>query len=197
MTQKPAFRVLRMTRRLNIAITILFVFAVLMSSIAMVHVFTPKTGGGSTPPPQGPTGEKIPPTLPEVIASAFTENSVALSVAGWICIAGLLVWRGGTRSIWNKLGFDQDVFRLFVKMRGASTRLRLLQGLSNPKDRAQLSEDLGIDWKAVDRHVRILEKYGFVEEKSTEGTAKFYQLTPSGDILLKLIEEKEEVKQSN
>jgi len=41
----------------------------------------------------------------------------------------------------------------------------------------------------VDRHVQILAKYGFVKEKETQGTARFYELTPSGNVLLKLIEE--------
>ena len=93
--------------------------------------------------------------------------------------------------MWLKLGFDQDIFKLFVKMRGASTRLKLLQSLSSPKDRAQLAQDLGMDWKAVDRHVQLLEKYGFVKEKSMEGTAKFYELTPTGSTLLNLVDEQE------
>ena len=117
---------------------------------------------------------------------------VPLSLASWIALAGVFfIWRGRTRSMWLKLGFDQDVFKLFMKMRGAPTRLKLLQSLSTPKDRAQLAQDLGIDWKAVDRHVELLEKYGFVKGKSLEGVTKYYELTPVGSTLLKLVDEQE------
>ena len=92
--------------------------------------------------------------------------------------------------MWLKLEFDQDTFKLLIKMRGAPTRIKVLQSLLvSPKDRAQLAEELGLDWKAIDRHIDVLERYNIVKESSTHGTAKFYELTPSGNMLLKLMEE--------
>ncbi|MHB1908870.1 MAG: ArsR/SmtB family transcription factor [Nitrososphaerales archaeon] len=92
--------------------------------------------------------------------------------------------------MWLKFGFDQDVFRLFIKMRGAPTRLKVLRSLiESPKDRAQIAEQLGLDWKAIDRHIELLERFGVIKEKSRLGTTKFYELTPSGNLLLKLVEE--------
>lgn len=177
---------MRITKILNIAIVVFIVFAILISVVAVFHIPTPKTTG---PPPVGPV--KPPESVAEVVLSTINKSSIPLSAGSWICVIGLLVWRGRTRSLWSRLGFDQDVFQLFVKMRGASTRLKLLRSLSSAKDRAQLAEELGIDWKAVDRHVQVLRKYGFIEEKDREGTARFYELTPSGEILLKLIKENE------
>ena len=84
-----------------------------------------------------------------LFVSVVRTTPIPLSLASWIAVAGVFfIWRGRTRSLWLKLGFDQDVFKLFVKMRGATTRLKLLQSLSTPKDRAQLAQDLGMDWKS-------------------------------------------------
>lgn len=99
------------------------------------------------------------------------------------------IWRGRMRSKWTQLGFDSDVFSLFVKMKGAKTRIRLLESLSVPKDRLQLAEELGLDWKSVDRHVAVMKKYGFVEDKVAYGRVRMYQLTPMGVSLMKLLEE--------
>ncbi len=126
-------------------------------------------------------------TFYHVMVTSLVSNSLTLSVVGWTCVSGLVLWRGRLRSIWAQLGFDQDVFALFVKMRGARTRLKLLQSLSVPKNRSQLASDIGCDWKAVDRHVEVLEKYGFIKESENLGTAKFYELTQLGMTLLELI----------
>jgi DNA-binding MarR family transcriptional regulator len=99
------------------------------------------------------------------------------------------IWRGRMRSKWTDLGFDSDVFTLFVRMKGAKTRIRLLDALSVPKDRLQLAEELGLDWKSVDRHVAVMKKYGFLDDKLAYGRVKMYQLTPVGLSLLKLLQE--------
>ena len=110
-----------------------------------------------------------------------------VSLASWASLGLTVIWRGRTRSTWLRLGFDQDVFELFVKMRGGSTRLKLLGLLSGPKDRARMAEELGLDWKAVDRQVELLAKHGFVKEASRNGADVFYELAPAGRILLDLI----------
>jgi DNA-binding transcriptional ArsR family regulator len=178
------------TRRLNIALGAVFIFAIIMSSVAIIHAFLPSVFQ-IQPPPLGPTGppSQGSPGPLAILTVTVSSYSLPLSVGGWIALAGLLVWRGRVRSIWTNLGFDQDVFKLFVRMRGAPTRLKLLHSLTDPKDRLQLAEELGIDWKAVDRHIQVLEKYGFIKERETQGTAKFFELSPSGSLLLKLIEE--------
>lgn len=66
------------------------------------------------------------------------------------------------RSRWKNAGFDADSFRLIVKMKGGPTRLSILKALAAPKDRLQLANELGLDWKTVDHHIRVLGDYGFI-----------------------------------
>jgi len=120
---------------------------------------------------------------------AARQGSFALAPLGWVVVVGAWFWRGRVRSRWMALGFDSDVFQLFMKMRGGATRLKLLENLNAPKDRMQLAQELGLDWKAVDRHVQLLNKYGFIGEQAAYGNVKVYQVTPLGRMLLQLLDE--------
>jgi hypothetical protein len=115
------------------------------------------------------------------------SNSYGLATGGWVFV-GAVIWRGRIRSTWRRLGFEQDVFRLFTSTRGAGTRVALLTALSVPKDRLQLANELGTDWNVVDRHVRLLAQHGLIAEKRAYGRVKFYQTTESGKNLLELLE---------
>lgn len=95
------------------------------------------------------------------------------------------------RARYSEMGFGSDVFELFMKMKGGATRIKVLNTLSSPKDRLQLAEELGVDWKTVDRHVQILSKYGFVSEQAAYGTVRLYQVTPLGKMLLNLFDDLE------
>ncbi len=123
-------------------------------------------------------------------ARTYLLGSASLS---WILTAGLWIWRGRTRAAWLKLGFDRDTFKLFLEMkRGGLTRLMILKGLVAPKDRLQLSKELGIDWKAINRHVRLLEKYGLLgvrKDLGSERNAVMFELTSTGKKLLQFLEE--------
>jgi DNA-binding MarR family transcriptional regulator len=61
--------------------------------------------------------------------------------------------------------------------------------LDGPKNRLQLAGALGIDWKAVDKHVRALERNGLVEQTATSGTTAFYELTEKGKRALQVLDE--------
>jgi len=89
------------------------------------------------------------------------------------------------------MGFGDDVIELFMKMKGGATRIKVLNTLSTPKDRLQLAEELGVDWKTVDRHVQILNRYGFVREQAAYGTVRLYEVTPIGKMLLNLFDDLE------
>ncbi len=91
------------------------------------------------------------------------------------------------KSRWESLGFDSDVFQLFVKMRGAGTRLKLMNALSVPKDRLQLAQELALDWKAIDYQVELLRKHGFIQEQAAYGRVKLYELSGTGKELLQLL----------
>jgi DNA-binding transcriptional ArsR family regulator len=116
-------------------------------------------------------------------------HSLALAPGSWLLVGGMWIWRGRMRSRWTDFGFDSDVFGLFVKMKGGKTRIRLLDALSLPKDRLQLAQELGLDWKGVDRHLVLLKKYGFVDDKIAYGKVRMYELTPLGVSLLRLLQE--------
>jgi hypothetical protein len=116
-------------------------------------------------------------------------HSLALAPGSWVLVGGMWIWRGRMRSRWTDFGFDSDVFGLFVKMKGGKTRIRLLDALSLPKDRLQLAQELGLDWKGVDRHLLLMKKYGFVDDKIAYGKVRMYELTPLGVSLLRLLQE--------
>ncbi len=126
---------------------------------------------------------------PGTFAQFFEVHSLTLAPTSWFLVGGMWIWRGRMKSKWTDLGFDSDVFGLFVRMKGAKTRIRLLDALSKPKDRLQLAQELGLDWKAVDRHIEILDKYGFVHETVAYGKVRMYALTSTGKLLLQLLDE--------
>ncbi len=118
-------------------------------------------------------------------------DSMLLAPVSWVLLAGAWIWRGRVRSRYTEMGFGSDVFELFMKMKGGATRIKVLNTLSTPKDRLQLAEELGVDWKTVDRHVQILNRYGFVREQAAYGTVRLYEMTPMGRMLLNLFDELE------
>jgi len=117
--------------------------------------------------------------------------SLFLAPVSWILLGGAWIWRGRVRSRYTEMGFGSDVFELFMKMKGGATRIKVLNTLSTPKDRLQLAEELGVDWKTVDRHVQILNRYGFVREQAAYGTVRLYEVTPIGRMLLNLFDDLE------
>lgn len=111
------------------------------------------------------------------------------ALISWMVFGGALIWRGHVRSVWGRSRFSYDTFRLLVKMRGARTRLKLMQSLNSPKNKLQLATALGIDWKAVDKHVQVLEKNGLIQATTTSGTAVFYEITEKGRNLIQVLEQ--------
>ena len=52
---------------------------------------------------------------------------------------------------------------LFVVSRGANSRIRIMSSLRNiPRNRYQLSIELDLDYKAIQHHLKILEKNNLV-----------------------------------
>jgi len=118
-------------------------------------------------------------------------NSQIVATPGWAPYdeEDTRVWRGKVRSRWESLGFDSGIFELFIRMKGAKTRLSILDALSVPKDRMRLARELGVDWRAVDYHIYRLSRCGLVQEDRAFGNVKLYGLTTSGEILLRLLRE--------
>lgn len=130
----------------------------------------------------------------ESLFISFENYSPILAPFSWFLIVGALIWRGRLKLSWTRLGFDSGAFDLFVKMRGASTRLRLLHALlETPKNRLQLADELGLSWKAVDRQIHIMSKYQLIVREMVYGrNVEFYSLTLMGKTMLSLLSELEE-----
>ncbi len=98
-------------------------------------------------------------------------------------------WRGLTRQAWTGSGLCCGVFELLACMKGSGTRRRLLKSLAQPKNKLQLARELGIDWKAVDGHMRKLANYDLVCEAAVVGTCRLYSITQKGRCALRLLDE--------
>lgn len=178
--------------KLDFAIYVVFVVA-LGSTVAAVIVLLTSLGSGSTGGiTLGITGKQAP-----SFELLVYRSSLSISAASWIALGGMLVWKGGIRSEWRTLGFNYDTFRLFVRMRGNTTRLKLLKALERQKDRAELARDLDYDWKAIDWQLQVLMKHGLVQEQERHGKIILYKITLEGKKLLKLVEEQIETRSGN
>lgn len=138
-----------------------------------------------TSTPSNPGGYRVPgPPTPNPL-----NDFGITALISWTVFGAALIWRGHVRSVWGQSRFSYDTFRLLVKMRGAQTRLKLMHSLTAPKNKLQLATALGIDWKAVDKHVHVLEKNGLIHATSTSGTATFYEVTGKGRDLIQVLEQ--------
>jgi DNA-binding transcriptional ArsR family regulator len=136
------------------------------------------------------------PTFLMNLATGFQNSSYLIAPASWLFLGiGVWVWKGKARALFQAAGFDKDVFRLLVRTKGGKSRARLLKTLMLPKDRMQLSRDLGLDWKAVDRHLRVLQEFGLIrEEVNVQANIRLFGLTKVGEILLNVLEKMEELE---
>src|SRR5579875_657457 len=76
--------------------------------------------------------------------ASLQNSSYFIAPASWLLVAiGLWVWRGRPRTLFQKAGFDKDVFKLLLRTKGGNSRTELLRALLAPKDRMQLSREPG------------------------------------------------------
>ena len=67
---------------------------------------------------------------------------------------------------------------LFTSTRGGLTRLRIIMNLlENPYNTHQLSQELGLDYKAVQHHMKVLEKNNMVSKIGEKYGAIFHLST--------------------
>ncbi len=175
--------------RLGSILVVLVGFAMLNSIFALLNLTT-----NSLPPivQQGLLGSPSispSPFFLATIATFLSIHSFVLAPSSWLLVVGVWVWRGRLKSRWEGLGFDSDVFRLFMRMRGGKSRVRMLNALGQPKDRHQLAQELGMDWRGVDQHIAALSRHGLVSDEVAYGKVIMYRLTPSGKALLQLLED--------
>lgn len=102
------------------------------------------------------------------------------------------IWRGMIKARWIESGLCCGVFELLVRMKGGRTRTMLLRSLLEPRNKLQLSHELGIDWKAVDGHIAKLLHYSLVTVVVTVGTCRVYAITQKGRQALELADKWQE-----
>ena len=176
--------------RPSLALWILVPVAIASTALLGVHLAMPNLGNAAlqdtTSTVSNSSGNSV---VSQTPLQFLLRNSPVFSTASWAMVGGVWIWRGKVKSRWESLGFDSGVFDLFMKMKGARTRLNLLEALAAPKDRLQLANDLGLDWKAVDYHIVTLSRLGLVHEDQAFGRVKIYRLTTLGEGLLRLLKE--------
>lgn len=113
------------------------------------------------------------------------EKSPYISPAAWGTLFLLvLFYKGRTKSIWMKNGFDYDTFKILAKRRGSRTRIKIMEILSTPKNKHQIASELGLDWKTVDGHIKILVEYDLIIENNISVTSKNFSISKKGlDVL--------------
>ncbi len=64
---------------------------------------------------------------------------------------------------------------LFVGSKGAATRIRIMSMLRNrPRNRNQLAKELGIDYKNIQHHIKVLEGNNLVTKIGNPYGVKYY-----------------------
>lgn len=170
----------------------LILFSVFTTIIALYSFFTPS--GVSIPQCTGPGLCYFADATVFGLLQTLVKQSPFLASGGWGLVAISTLWYQRTTSTWRKMGFESDVFQLLMRTKGGPTRIRLLRSLTTPKNKLELSRELCCDWNVIDRHVKILFKYGMIEAATAYGNVKLYQLTGTGKKLLQLIEELQETE---
>ena len=130
-----------------------------------------------------------PPPIGGIRIQTLFTTWAYMALGSWIFIAATLAFKGIVKRIWCRSKLDYEVFKLLAKMRGSPTRVRILRLLEKPMNRLMLAKELGLDWKAVDRHVEVLEKKDLIQRLGTrKGRGELYILTEKGRTALELLE---------
>ncbi|MCD6536326.1 MAG: hypothetical protein J7K49_04755 [Thaumarchaeota archaeon] len=130
-----------------------------------------------------------PPLIGGIRTQTLFFTSAYTALGSWMFIAATLAFKGIVKHLWCKNKLDYEVFKLLVRMRGSSTRIRILRLLEKPMNRLMLARQLKLDWKAIDRHVEVLEKKGLIQRLGTrKGRGELYILTEKGRTALELLE---------
>jgi len=179
----------------KLILVLAFIVGIAATFLALVPFVTSPAGPLTAAVTTTPSSNQTLPSTAQVMSGPLITIQIGYQDYGytalisWIGFATALIWRGHIRSVWSRSHFSYDTFRLIISMRGAQTRLKLLHNLSGPRNKLQLATALGIDWKAVDKHVQMLEKNGLIQRSNTSGTTIFYEVTDKGRRLLEVLEE--------
>jgi predicted transcriptional regulator len=78
-----------------------------------------------------------------------------------------------------------ELSALLDNSRGAESRKKILKSLSlNAKNCSQISKEIRLNWRTVNRHLNLLLDESLIRSASI-GSRKFYKLTPLGEGIVK------------
>ena len=87
-------------------------------------------------------------------------------------------------------GFRSLMWYLLVGTRGGPNRIRILQRLhATPANAHQLASTLGLDYRTVRHHLRLLERNGAITRPVKDAYAAPYELAPYLTAHFELVEE--------
>jgi len=139
-----------------------------------------------------------PPPVGGIRTQILFFTSAYAALGSWILVAATLAFKGIVKHLWCKNKLDYEVFKLLVKMRGSPTRVKILRLLEKPMNRLMISREIGLDWKAVNRHMKVLEEYGLIQKfKVEKRRGEFYALTDKGRTALELLNRLNAFEESN
>ena len=78
------------------------------------------------------------------------------------------------------------IYRIF-RSKGGTRRIMIMEALDGPKKRSEVAKFTNIDWKEIDRNIKILESVGLVRASTNGKHTVFYELTEHGQNLLENI----------
>ncbi len=174
-------------RTLNVVFVLAIGVAVLFTTFSAIRLTS--TGSDMNDNMTGGAGTAV--SASRIIAQSpigiLYEHSIVALPAAWSAVIGILIWKGKTRSVWTRKGFNYDTFKLVAQMPGSPTRINLLQSLNLPKNKLQLARELGMDWQTIDDHMKMLERSGLVDELTRVGNSRYYIISERGKRILSLL----------
>ncbi len=122
--------------------------------------------------------------------NAWIGYATIASVSWVLSVCTVLHLSRKNRRDWRRAGFDDSAIDIMAEKRGALSRLRILEELKDPNHRSYVSDATGIDWREVDREVRLMMDLGLVEMQTKQGRGELFGLTGKGIVALGLLETK-------
>lgn len=132
------------------------------------------------------------PLSTHALIDSYGAISLSFGVVGWILTFYQLHFvndRKVTKNLRKELSgtdVDGEIYDS-LKKRGGINRLSILDSLHTPKLRNQIARITKIDWKEVDRNLRVLESINLVRVQYKNGSFSVYELTDRGKEILRIV----------
>jgi len=94
---------------------------------------------------------------------------------GALVVKNILILKARTIEAKCPLQIKTVFWTLFVGSRGATNRIRIMSVLrKRPRNKNQLSTELGMDYKGIQHHIKILEKNNLVKKTGHQYGMTYY-----------------------